>query len=167
MSRVIKKYRELTRTLGNKKVPYSLKFKESYVEEVDQDKLLVVIGCYNRFLTFYIYGTHPIVVATMCQGIHVRLVVTAHFKERFIQRYNSSDMWRVFLVKELSTILTSDTGNKVKVRTRHGYAIVAVRYTGNVKVIYCITYVSRFRTFKKKNPPMTVFTKLPIQTKGV
>ena len=152
----IKLLKEIQETLKGRHLRYSKKFKARLKVDMDDGALLCVFGCYNRFLTMYMKSD---IIYTTYRGSFVRMVLTEHFKERFKLRYCDTDRWRFYAVKELSILLNNydKIGSKpVRVKTRHGWAVV-VRCKNDV--IKCITCVPAWKS-RKNTPPMDAFTKI-------
>lgn len=155
-ARKIKLLKEIQETLKDKHLRYSRRFKARLEVNMDNDTLLCVFGCYNRFLTMYMKSN---TIYTTYRGSFVRVVLTKHFRERFKLRYCDTDRWRFYAVKELSTLLNNydKIGSKpIRVKTRHGWTVV-MRHKSNA--IRCITYVPKWKS-RKITPRMDAFIKI-------
>lgn len=152
----IKLLKEIQETLKGKHLSHSRKFKSKLKVETEDGALLCVFGCYNRFLTMYMRSA---TIYTTYRGRLIRITLSGHFIERFKLRYSNADKWKFYVVKELTTILNSYSKieyKPIKVKTRHGWAVVVRCKSGSIK---CITYVSVWNR-RLITPPMDAFIKI-------
>lgn len=77
----IKLLKEIQETLKGRRLRYSRKFKARLKVDMDDGTLLCVFGCYNRFLTMCMKSD---AIYTTYRGSFVRVVLTKHFRERFL-----------------------------------------------------------------------------------
>lgn len=150
---------EIKHLLYNVKLEGSKKFKLIFTTVSLNDRILCVFSYQNKFLVTYMYCRS---ISIIYNDVYTKIELTHHFIDRFKSRYNSSDKWQQYLMKELIPILSEYNNldrTPAKVDTRVGVAVV--RKTGSSKrkskkSFKCITFMPK-SWHKVINPSEDIF----------
>lgn len=154
-------FQEVKYLLYDVKLEGSKKFKLVFTTTSLNDRILCIFSYQNKFLITYMYCRS---ISVIYNDVYTKIELTHHFIDRFKSRYNSSDKWQQYLMKELIPILSEYDNldrTPVKVDTRFGVAVVVKK--GNPKrngrkSFKCITFLPK-SWHRVINPSEDIFLK--------
>lgn len=150
---------EIKYLLYDVKLESSKKFKLIFTTTSLNDRILCVFSYRDKFLIMYMYCRS---ISVIYNDVYTKIELTHHFIDRFKSRYNDSDKWQQYLMKELTPVLSEYNKldrDPTRINTRFGVAVCVKN--GNPKrngrkSFKCITYMPK-SWHKIINPSEDIF----------